>query len=382
MNYRSPPQKTTSSFTPIQTGLLQRKCASCGQHALAGGECTQCQKQHTALQRKATDRSELSQIPPIVNEVLHSPGQALEPETRAFMESRLDRDFSQVRIHTDSKAAESARAVSATAYTVGQNIAFAAGQYNPSENKGLQLLAHELVHTAQQFNMTASRQSPLQIEATDTPQERQAENVSQHIISGVNPSNFEAHSLTGASTAMMQRQPSLPSPSPLQGQWNLTIDERGRVDVTAVGPADIPVVSQPTIGIRRDPNGSYHILVGGKDKVVTVDQIPQILRSSLGTQSGGASKGKKFRVPTCNQLRIWGKEKVRFMTFDDYKRKQKIFHSGVSSEPWLELTQALFDALLETCMSELLEIEIPPASDKPPLEDAPQRTLPEGTEYA
>jgi hypothetical protein len=53
MNCRSTPQKTNSSFTPIQTGLLQRKCNSCGQHTIAGGECTNCQ-QNSGLQRKLT----------------------------------------------------------------------------------------------------------------------------------------------------------------------------------------------------------------------------------------------------------------------------------------------------------------------------------------
>src|SRR5262249_12688338 len=158
---------------------------------------------------------------------------------------------------------------------------------------------------------------------------------------------------------------------------------RGRVDVTVAGPATTPVVSQPTIGIRRDANGTYHILVGGKDKVVAVDQIPSILRGALGGQAGSGSRKQKLRVPTGNQLRLWGgKEKVRIMTFSDYRRQQKIWHSQVSSEPWLELTQSLFDALLEHCMSELIEIELPPATEKAPMQDAPERILPEGLEYA
>jgi ribosomal protein L32 len=53
MNLRSTPQKTTSSFTSIQTGLLQRKCNSCGQYKIAGGECANCQPKR-GLQRKLT----------------------------------------------------------------------------------------------------------------------------------------------------------------------------------------------------------------------------------------------------------------------------------------------------------------------------------------
>jgi len=66
------------------------------------------------------------------------------------MEPRFGHDFTKVRVHTDAKAAESARAVNASAYTVGQDVVFGAKQYAPGTNKGRQLLAHELTHTLQQ----------------------------------------------------------------------------------------------------------------------------------------------------------------------------------------------------------------------------------------
>ena len=63
-------------------------------------------------------------MPPIVHEVLHSPGQPLDPATRAFMEPRFGHDFSTVRVHTDARAAASARTVNALAYTVGRDVVF------------------------------------------------------------------------------------------------------------------------------------------------------------------------------------------------------------------------------------------------------------------
>jgi hypothetical protein len=66
------------------------------------------------------------------------------------MEPRFDHDFSRVRVHTDAHAAESARAVSALAYTVGNNVVFGANQYTPATHHGRELLAHELAHTVQQ----------------------------------------------------------------------------------------------------------------------------------------------------------------------------------------------------------------------------------------
>jgi hypothetical protein len=66
------------------------------------------------------------------------------------MESRFGRDFSHVRVHTDAKAAASARAVQAQAYTVGSHVVFGEGRFQPSSASGRRLLAHELAHVAQQ----------------------------------------------------------------------------------------------------------------------------------------------------------------------------------------------------------------------------------------
>lgn len=141
------------SFTPVPTGLLQRKCA-CGNHMPGGEECGDCQKKRTNLQRKPVESGRTSEVPSIVHEVLRTPGQALDTASRAFFESRFGRDFSYVRIHADAKAAESARAVDALAYTVGNDIAFDTGQYTPHSSHGRQLLAHELAHVVQQNRPT------------------------------------------------------------------------------------------------------------------------------------------------------------------------------------------------------------------------------------
>jgi hypothetical protein len=69
---------------------------------------------------------------------------------RAFYEPRFGQDFSGVRVHTDAKAAEAARAANARAFTVGQDVLFGKGEYAPDTMAGKQFLAHELVHTLQQ----------------------------------------------------------------------------------------------------------------------------------------------------------------------------------------------------------------------------------------
>ncbi len=90
------------------------------------------------------------EVSPIVREVLSSPGQSLNADTCALMEQRFGHDFGGVRVHTDEKAAESARAANALAYTLGRDIVFGAGQFAPGTSGGDKLLTHELTHVIQQ----------------------------------------------------------------------------------------------------------------------------------------------------------------------------------------------------------------------------------------
>jgi hypothetical protein len=87
-----------------------------------------------------------------VHDVIGSGGSALDAETRTDMEGRFGEDFSDVRVHTDSAASESAKSVNAQAYTVGSDIVFQSGNYNPGSDSGKHMLAHELTHVVQQRN--------------------------------------------------------------------------------------------------------------------------------------------------------------------------------------------------------------------------------------
>ena len=139
---------SSASFTPSPSVLLQRKCA-CGGTPGPGGECAECRMKRLGLQRRATSQAKMSSAPTIVNEVLRSPGQPLDADTKAFMEPRFGHDFSRVLVHADARAAQSAQDINARAYTVGDHIAFGARQYAPQTEIGKHLLAHELMHVIQ-----------------------------------------------------------------------------------------------------------------------------------------------------------------------------------------------------------------------------------------
>jgi Domain of unknown function (DUF4157) len=85
-----------------------------------------------------------------VDPALDSPGRPLDSRTRRAMEARFGRDFSGVRIHDDARAAQTAEGIDAAAFTVGEDIAFAGGRFDPNTEQGRQLLAHELTHVVQQ----------------------------------------------------------------------------------------------------------------------------------------------------------------------------------------------------------------------------------------
>jgi outer membrane protein OmpA-like peptidoglycan-associated protein len=121
---------------PTVGSVLQRKCAAC---------------EEDKVQRKTVGASVgETAVPPIVHDVLRSPGQPLDTATRAFMELQFGHDFARVRVHTDARACESARAVNALAYTVGSHIVLPGKNYAPHGIPGRRLLAHELTHVIQQ----------------------------------------------------------------------------------------------------------------------------------------------------------------------------------------------------------------------------------------
>jgi hypothetical protein len=174
---------SSPAFTSGSNGILQRKCA-CGNHTVAGGECAECAKKKSGLQRKLTmgasndpleqeaDRladqvmtapahsavtgtplhiqratgqaaGQMEAVPASIDNVLASSGRPLEPTLRRDMEQCLGYGFSRVRVHYGAAAEQSAREVNANAYTVGHDIVFGTGRFAPSTLEGRRLMAHD-----------------------------------------------------------------------------------------------------------------------------------------------------------------------------------------------------------------------------------------------
>jgi uncharacterized protein DUF4157 len=119
------------------------------QRCACGGTCAHC-----------AGHQEEAAAPPIVHDVVRSPGEPLDSGVRAFMEPRFAADLQGVRIHRDREAGASAEAVNAAAYVVGSDMVFARDQYQPGTLQGRRLLAHELTHVLQQTESRSVR-SPI-----------------------------------------------------------------------------------------------------------------------------------------------------------------------------------------------------------------------------
>jgi Domain of unknown function (DUF4157) len=115
-----------------------------------------------------------AEVPPIVHDALTSPGAPLAAGDRAFFESRFGQDFSAVRVHTGAEAADSARAVGAYGYTVGNHVILGRNVQPIATAQGRRVLAHELAHVIQQRGVR-TLQARLTIGPADSAAEREAD---------------------------------------------------------------------------------------------------------------------------------------------------------------------------------------------------------------
>jgi len=177
---KAPPPQAHASAVSGRT--LARKCA-CGASPRLDGECDDCRKKKgMGLHRQEAGEAHESVAPRAVHEVLGSPGQALDPDARQKMESSFGHDFGNVRVHTDARAAESARSVNAVAYAVGRDIVFQSGRYAPQTSAGERLLAHELAHVVQQQGQSST--GPLEISQEDDAAEVEARSIADAVLRG------------------------------------------------------------------------------------------------------------------------------------------------------------------------------------------------------
>ena len=200
-------------------------------------------------QRRASGDDEGDSSP--VHDVVSSKGSPLAPEVRSEMESAVGHDFGDVEVHTDTRAADSARSVQAHAYTVGNHIVFGEGRFRPDTDEGKHTLAHELTHVVQQ------RSGPVDgtpaaggIRVSDPSDrfEREAEANASRVMAGGGGAGGDA--AAPAQAAPVQRHADENAEeAPVQRQAaDEEKDEEAPAEVAEAPPAETPAEGGPAEG--------------------------------------------------------------------------------------------------------------------------------------
>lgn len=221
-------------------------------------KCAQCDEKEK-VQREATTTNsggELSASTSAAINATRGKGDTMGTATRSFMESGFGSDFSSVNIHTDGKSAELNEKIGAKAFTVGNDIYFNQGQYNPNSAEGKRLLAHELTHTLQQGKSSTIRRSPLDCT----------------VLGGRPPSQAEETSIVG-------NFPNLKS-----GEWCILGDRDGSYNCHAYSAGKDGILGRATI--ERNWGDGKRPLIESE-----MDEMYLATRGLLG-KSTGASDAK------------------------------------------------------------------------------------------
>jgi hypothetical protein len=164
-----------------------------------------------------------------VRNIVASGGQTLDPGTREQMEGAFHSDFSDVRVHTGSEATQSAQRLGAHAYTVGSDIVFSDGRYDPASESGQRTLAHELTHVVQQRSGPVDgvdNGSGVNVSDPSDRFENAAAATADHVMSGrtadgaaVEAGHLQRREDETAQGMWIQREEEPEEEEPLQGMW-------------------------------------------------------------------------------------------------------------------------------------------------------------------
>ncbi|MDJ0597819.1 MAG: DUF4157 domain-containing protein [Crocosphaera sp.] len=252
------------------------------------------------------EQTQGSTLPLIVQRVLRSSGEPLARKVRGSMESHFDSDFSQVRVHHNSEAIKSAKAIGARAYTVGRHIVFGARQYTPQTNEGKRLLSHELVHLVQQraSNATLGQMSLIR-------QNHGAEREAQHLTNLL--SNGQ----------VVSPHQSIP------------------VNTIACNPDDGLTISPTDPNLRRINPIDERALPGATERVRAGTYAPvSILRYNPGPGTVMVVTEGVHRVQAAINERI---SSIRYVQVTEAQVRAEFQHRGLNFDDWMQRNLSRFD---------------------------------------
>ena len=284
----------TPGISKVAKPVIQRKCLC--------GSCPDCQKKKEAVQKKGMGSGpSVVAAPSLVSSVIGDAGHPLDSGVRSGMESRFGQDFGNVRVHTDPRAAESARAIDAKAYTVGNHIVFGSGAYDPSSPHGQHLLAHELTHTVQQGGIQRMPAEGLGVGSSVDPMETEADRVADAVTAG-----YSAPSIAPRQIGVVQRAANAAATTPAVGAGLTALGPGVNVNALKALPGGVKVVdvitpgpgvgSADTMVFKVDklllPNGKGKDAVDVTQRYAKANQLKATVDVSTKQPSAGVKQGR------------------------------------------------------------------------------------------
>jgi hypothetical protein len=265
----------------------------------------------------AQDAAETT-APPIVQEIVSSPGQPLDAGIRAFMEPRFGHDFGEMRVHAGPRAAHAAKSVSAVAYTAGRDIVVGRENVAPDTRQGRELIAHELAHVVQQSGRTPSEPSNLRSTCPDDAAERAAHSAAAAVARG---GSFRPQTRTGVALAR-QMDGGTPAAAPV-----LAPRDAGSVMVDVEGSGGANIGRPPGFTVAAFP-------INWTDTFAADVNEPHLLGVTVRDGWSYDGSGSVSELDQVGDHRARRRTKPRQPTFHQRRCDVSIGYWNVGFSPW------------------------------------------------
>jgi hypothetical protein len=266
-----------ASCSAAHAAALGRSCAI--NRAPTPGPLLRLQRQYgnryvgRVLERSRDDPSNEAGLEAVEHSIeqARGGGHELDGKTRGQMETAFGTDFGAVRIHTDARANDLSRAISARAFATGRDVFFRQGEYDPGSSSGRELLAHELTHVVQQ---TGGLHRKMTVSEPNDPHEVEADQMARLVIEREHEHEDEqvrakgVHRKSGGTA--QRKAENLPLPnwgSSYFNKSNMTLNPFARLIVDGAVVRDDWAISGSAPAAFKVPKcaktGEVQIVVGG-----------------------------------------------------------------------------------------------------------------------
>jgi uncharacterized protein DUF4157 len=279
------PQVTTTAAATAPTTTLWR----CGGRMCPPGTCDHDEELHRHATGQAPEFA-----PQIVHDVLRGHGEPLPGGVRRHMEHRLGHNFSDVRIHRGPAAEASAHAVDALAYTVGHDVVFGGGTFQPDTISGRRLITHELSHVAAQPSAAGLAGTRLRVSSPDEAAERHATQISESSFT-----HPVAHANPVTQPNALLRQPAGGDAKVAAANAELIVKIRATAAYKALAKDDVTLTEEIITEIQKKPLANqFHFLSKLKALFDTPLKAKETIAKETQATTVAAAKQEQKRVAT------------------------------------------------------------------------------------